>query len=383
MRSLVLVVVLWVMAAPVLANEQVVPNGIRRSGGGWGTGDVDVAVVDTGIDVYHDDLNVVGGYDCTGETKEALYDSHGRLLYPHQDLNGHGTHVAGIIAAKDDNKGVVGMAPGARLWAVKVLDKNGKGSFDDVTCGLEWVLEHADIIDVVNLSLGGDFEYHDVAPCYNPALPYDLQDRRLRETPYYLEEVDSFGLTRRKNPFWVDQELHQAICDLVRAGVPVVVAAGNGGGDAFSGRPSAYDESIVVSSYADFDGEPGGKAALDAPCALGGLDDRFYDYRNMAIHPAASSYHGKQVDIAAPGVCVFSTYLDNTYAYLTGTSMAAPHVTGAIALYLQEHPEATVDDVRQWLLANAIPQPENFGDVDQFHEPLLYVPREKQEASGA
>ena len=72
------------------------------------------------------------------------------------DDDGHGTHVAGIAAAKDNTDGVVGMAPGARLWAVKVLDSNGNGFDSDIIAGIDYITQHANEIDVVNMSFGGD-----------------------------------------------------------------------------------------------------------------------------------------------------------------------------------------------------------------------------------
>jgi subtilisin len=90
------------------------------AGNGSGTVDADIAVVDTGI-YPHPDLNVVGGYNCTSATRTAWGDG-----------NGHGSHVAGSAAAKDDTAGVVGTAPGARLCALKVLDNSGKGSTSTV-----------------------------------------------------------------------------------------------------------------------------------------------------------------------------------------------------------------------------------------------------------
>ena len=119
----------------VEATAQSVPTGIRRidgplsgtiSGNGAGAVNVDIAILDTGIDVDHPDLNVVGGVNCsTGSS----YD----------DQNGHGTHVAGTAAAKDNGIGVVGVAPGARLWAVRVLDNTGNGTWSSVICGIDWV----------------------------------------------------------------------------------------------------------------------------------------------------------------------------------------------------------------------------------------------------
>src|SRR5215213_7879791 len=161
---------------------QTVPTGIRRIAadqnsqaaihGDGGAVDVDVAVLDTGI-AAHPDLTIAGGQACTGEGTA--------------DGDGHGTHVAGTIGAQDNSFGVVGVAPGARLYAVKVLDNQGEGDYASIICGLEWVIDNAATIDVVNMSLGGS------APettCLNDAL-------------------------------------HAAVCNTILAGVTVVVAAGN------------------------------------------------------------------------------------------------------------------------------------------------------------
>ncbi|HEV3364805.1 MAG TPA: S8 family serine peptidase, partial [Acidimicrobiia bacterium] len=133
------------------ATAQALPTGIRRidgqlsstiSGDGAGAVGVDIAILDTGIDLDHPDLNVVGGVNCsTGSTSD--------------DGNGHGTHVAGTAAAKDDGVGVVGVAPGARLWAVRVLDNTGNGTWTSVICGIDWVTARASTIEVANMSLGG------------------------------------------------------------------------------------------------------------------------------------------------------------------------------------------------------------------------------------
>src|SRR5262245_19118224 len=113
-------------------STQIIPTGILRingdlssthSGDGTGAVNVDVAVIDTGI-YAHSDLNVVGGTNCTTSGKG------------YSDGNGHGTHVAGTIAAKDNNLGVVGVAPGARLWAVRVLNNAGSGTWSSVICGI-------------------------------------------------------------------------------------------------------------------------------------------------------------------------------------------------------------------------------------------------------
>ena len=203
----------------VSAYAETLPIGVRRTeanrnpiaqiGSHLNPVDIDVAIIDTGIDIDHPDLNVVGGVNCV--PNETSFD----------DLNGHGTHVAGTVGALDNGIGVVGVAPGARLWAVRVLNADGEGEFSDVICGVDWVTAHADTIEVANMSLGG------AAP-----------------------EGDCN-----------DGSLHQAICESVAAGVTYVVAAGNDGADAGADAPAAYDEVITVSAIVDTDGLPGGHGA--------------------------------------------------------------------------------------------------------------------------
>src|SRR5215212_10651998 len=234
----------------VHAFAQSLPTGVNRIEGdlsstksGDGSGDLsdpngsggpDVAIIDTGIDLDHPDLNVVGGKNCQSGTS---YD----------DGNGHGTHVAGTVAAKDNGTGVVGMAPGARLWAVRVLNNQGSGSWSSIICGIDWVTAHASTIEVANMSLGG-----------------------------------SGTDTGCK-----DGGLHAAICASVAAGVTYAVAAGNESDDAKDHVPAAYDEVITVSALADFNGKPGGGAA--ATCRSD-QDDTFAGFSNF----------GADVDLIAP-----------------------------------------------------------------------------------
>lgn len=104
---------------------------------------VKVAVIDTGIDFSHPDLapNYKGGYNAVTPDAAPMDDQ------------GHGTHVAGTIAAVKDGKGVAGVAPGADLYGVKVLDKNGSGQYSWIIAGIEWAVENR--MDVINMSLGG------------------------------------------------------------------------------------------------------------------------------------------------------------------------------------------------------------------------------------
>ncbi len=323
---------------PVRAAAQVVPTGVdridaERSGESAAAAagnepiDVDVAVLDSGI-AKHRDLNVVGGKRCIGDRG---YD----------DRYGHGTHVAGTIGAKDNRQGVVGVAPGARLWAVKVLDDTGWGTTSSVICGLEWVLAKANTIEVVNVSISGK---------------RPREDNACGDHPY-----------------------HRAFCRVVKAGVPVVVAAGNGNkwGEAKNSAnyaPAAYDEVITVSAFEDFNGRPGGGAG--GGCGSKSEDDTFAGFSN----------YGADVDIVAPGVCIRSTWLNGTYKSSDGTSMATPHVAGAVALYKASNRGAGVADVRAWLLGTdaalaAASRPQDDPEVglvgdddpDNTPEPVLYL----------
>ena len=113
-----------------------------RAGDGSGTvTNVNVYVIDTGVDATHPDLNVVGHVAFAGG--------------PNRDCHGHGTHVAGTIAARDDANDVVGVAPGAPITGVKVLGCNGSGSNSGVIAGIDWVTANAIKPAVANMSLGG------------------------------------------------------------------------------------------------------------------------------------------------------------------------------------------------------------------------------------
>lgn len=260
----------------VTTTAQSTPTGINRSDAELSTTasidstddrvNVDVAVIDTGIDLDHPDLNVhtAGAKNCsTGSSAN--------------DGNGHGTHVAGTIGALDNSSGVVGMAPGARTWPVRVLNNAGSGSWSSVICGVDYVTANADQIEVANMSLGGS-------------------------------GTDSTCGTNA-------DALHEAICNSVSAGVTYVVAAGNDSDDAANHVPAAYDEVITVSALADFNGLAGGAAA---PTCRTDIDDTIADFSN----------YGADIDLMAPGVCIESTWMNGGYNTISGTSMASPHVAG-------------------------------------------------------
>ncbi|MCH7493746.1 S8 family serine peptidase, partial [bacterium] len=264
--------------------------------------DVDVASIDTGIDLDHPDLNVYRNVTFVRRTKNG------------NDDNGHGSHTAGTMAALDNGFGVVGMAPGARLWAVKVLDRRGAGYWSDIIAGMDYVTDNAGEIDVANMSLG------------------------------------STGLL---------SSVRTALQGMVNAGVVVVVAAGNSSKDVYGSDgvfgtsddffPASYPEAMAVSAMKDNDGVSGG--------AGGSGDDQFASFTNFSRsvvggNPVTST--GKAIDLAAPGVSVLSTYKNGNYATISGTSMSSPHVAGGAALYIAEHGRATnaagVAAIRQALI---------------------------------
>lgn len=269
---------------------------------------VDIAIIDTGIDLTHPDLNVFKNVSYVKGTRTG------------NDDNGHGSHVAGSAAAINNGTGVVGVAPGARLWAVKVLDRNGSGTMSNVIKGVDYVTANAASIEVANMSLGGGNS----------------------------------------------DALNTAIANSVAKGVVFVVAAGNSNVDAANSSPANSPVVLCVSAMVDTDGQPGG---LGAGTSYGGDDTR-----------ATFSNYGAVVDIAAPGVSIYSTNKSGGYATLSGTSMASPHVAGAAALYLATRSKpanaADVAAVRQAIVGAAFPQSGTSGftgDVDAHPEPLLNV----------
>jgi hypothetical protein len=161
---------------------------------------------------------------------------------------------------------------------------------------------------------------------------------------------------------------HRAICTAVGEGITFAVSAGNDRTDSSRWIPAAYPEVITVSALADLNGQPGGGGARTCS-SFGGydVDDTFADFSN----------YGPAVDIIAPGKCIVSTFPtthdSSGYRTISGTSMASPHVAGAIALYKVLYPDATPADVRAGLLAAGTQNWTTSSDPDGRHEPLLNV----------
>ena len=287
--------------------------------------DVDIAIIDTGVSAVLD-LNIYMETDCSGGSPMRGSCTNGSA----PDGVGHGSHVAGTAAASGD-LALIGVAPGARIWAVKVFNDNGRGYCSWAIAGVDWVTSHANEIDVANMSLG----------CGGSS-----------------------------------QAMKDSIAASTAEGVTYAVAAGNDDSDAGTTSPADAPYAITVSAIADFDGIGGGLGS--SPTNSNGTvcpdesDDTFATFSN----------HGSVVDIAAPGVCVVSMW-DNGSAlyYASGTSMASPHVAGAAALihaelFASTGSRPTAAEVRTELFARAIPQSDADGydrtnDGDNFAEPMV------------
>jgi len=280
--------------------------------------DADIAILDTGIDLDHPDLNVFQVAYCQAAnpagTRFECVEGDARA----EDGNSHGTHVSGTAAALDNNSGVVGVAPGARLWAVKVLDDNGDGAGSVIIAGVDYVAKHAKEIEVANMSLTGD---------------------------------------------GIFTSLDTAIDNAVDKGVVFSLAAGNSSKDVSQAFPAGNPSAITVSALEDYDGKPGGVSGSVQ-------DDTFAWFSN----------YGAGVDIMAPGVAIRSTVPGGGLGNKSGTSMAAPHVAGAAALYLSQNPGASPATVKTALLAAGDLTPcansadwTCADDPDGIQEPLLQL----------
>jgi subtilisin/minor extracellular protease Epr len=263
----------------VRALEETVPWGIARIGapsihtnGNKGDG-INIAIIDTGINYNHPDLhdNYVAGHDFVNNDEDPIDD------------NGHGTHCAGIIAAIDNDIGVIGVAPEANLYSLKILDSTGSGSSSNLIAAIDWAIQTrydqnpSNNIQIISMSLGSDN-----------------------------------GVTA----------LESACSKAYDSGILLVAAAGNDGNKGGSGDSVDY---------------PGAYSSVIAVAATDSMDKR-----------ASFSSTGPAVELAAPGVNIYSTY-QGGYASLSGTSMACPHVAGTAALVLAANPSFTNGNIRDRL----------------------------------
>jgi peptidoglycan hydrolase-like protein with peptidoglycan-binding domain/subtilisin family serine protease len=281
-------------------SSQTTPTGIVRIGGPIlmeenSNKNVTIAIMDSGV-TDHPELNLIGKVTFIGD--------------PNDNIN-HGTHVSGTAGAKDNSVGVIGVAPGAKIYSIKVLDNkapNSPGGTDTFKKGLEFVRNNADSIDVLNLSI-------------------------------------TLGRPSKI--------LNELVKEIVDRGVVVVGAAGNKHVDATSAWPGSDPNIIIVGAISDNDSECGSLGGImpvivnNRPAGqIVDVDDSFAVYSNL----------GSAVDIVAPGTNINSTSNDGSYMVTTGTSMASPHVAGAAALIVESNPSASPNEVRSILNGKGIAQ---------------------------
>lgn len=258
-----------------VAEPRLITWNIERVGYGDGTGKR-VWIIDTGIDFDHPDLTV--------------NTTLSRSFIPDQpsadDENGHGTHVAGVIGGKNNTFGVLGVASGASLISLRVLNKEGEGKLSYIIQALSYINANAAAGDVVNMSLGEDEGTSDIL------------DAQVRNT--------------------------------AAKGIYFAIAAGNEKTTANKYSPSRVNGANIYTV-----------SAIDSL-------DNFASFSN---------YGNDVVDYAVPGVRILSTYTGNRYAYMSGTSMAAPHMAGLLALkgnniltsgFAKNDPDGTPDPVAHY-----------------------------------
>jgi aqualysin 1 len=291
------------------AVDQVLPWGINRIDADQsstqaddGTGSVDnvnAYIIDTGVDASHTDLDVVNHVNFKDDGKN-------------YDCNGHGTHVAGTVAAKDNDQDVVGVAPGAPLTGVKVLGCGGTGAYSVIIKGVDWVT--GQVIGPDGIAGTADDKKPAIANM-------------------------SLGGPR-------DTAVNDAVRNSANSGVFYSIAAGNDGAKACAYSPASAGRTWDGSKW-------------------------IYDNGVMTVAATNSSEeepdwsnYGDCVDIWAPGVNIRSTHLGGGTTLMSGTSMAAPHVGGGGVLYLSGNTSASSLDV-EVALKNAAVSPGTYSKDDR------------------
>ncbi|OGZ45533.1 MAG: hypothetical protein A3C84_04205 [Candidatus Ryanbacteria bacterium RIFCSPHIGHO2_02_FULL_48_12] len=296
--------------------------GVKRIGAGTvhtdpvnpnkGTG-VKIGIIDSGVNYLHPDLN--DNFDSANLGYDFYYYD-----YDPMDAYGHGTHVAGTACAEDNDLGVVGVAPECSLYSLRVLNEDGVGYWSDIIAAVEW-------------STGATMQIKNVFT--GEILP--VQGLKM--------DVINLSLGKDRDP---GTTVKKAFDNAEAKGIVIVAAAGN------SGTVSGKGKNVIY---------PAKFASVIAVAATDSTDKR-----------ASFSSTGPEVDLAAPGVSVYSTWNDNTsysnpqpvcntsgdcYKYGSGTSMASPHVAGVAALVIAKGVtnsngiKGISDEVRQIMASTA------------------------------
>ena len=248
--------------------------------------------LDSGVDSDHPELNVV-------EIRNFVSAEPG---HSGEDGRGHGSHTAGIAAARDGNGGTVGIAPGAPIYGFRVLNDQGAGTTEDAIAAIDEIitrkLASPDQPMVANMSLGGG----------------------------------------------ANEALDVAVREAVSAGVVFTLSAGNGilglcflPGDAQNVSPARVGDDDITAA---------GGSSGDTRRANGAITVTASNQADADIN----CNYGNPVSVAAPGEDIASTWLNGGYATQTGTSMASPVVAGAAILYLMDHPDASPAEVEQAII---------------------------------
>ncbi len=272
---------------------QLLPWGVNRIdadlNSGTGGAGVTIAVIDTGVDIDHPDLGnaYIGGINIV------------KPGYTPEDDNGHGSHVSGIIAARNNSIGYVGVAPNSSIVGVKVLDRRGNGYLSWVISGIDWVAANASTLGI---------------------------------------KVANMSLSTRGD----SQAMYDAIAGATANGVTFVVAASNEFTNANQYVPAKFDNVICVSALTS--------------------SNTFASYSN----------YGSVVDVIAPGSSIPSLWKSGGYNTISGTSMAAPHVAGSSALWLDDHSGGFAEVYAALVSAGeSAPVGGWPGDPDGIAEPLV------------
>ena len=247
-----------------------------HAAGETGSG-VKIAVLDSGLDTYGE-VMAYGGIDLV-DSEESYGD----------DITGHGTSVAGIIAAPIDGSGIVGVSPGAEIYNVRVLDNGNTGTISRIVDGIDWCIENG--MDIINMSFG---------------------------TENYSQILD------------------EKITEAAQAGIIMVSSAGNGSTIQY---PAKFSSVIAVGSV------------------------------NSSMEKSSASATGQELEFVAPGENVFSTMLIGGYSAMSGTSIAAPHVTGAAAVLLAKDPSQSPEFIRALLASSA----KNLGNNTYFGNGIIDI----------